>query len=239
MTNELGVYEIINRQAEDGASAFILDLRNSTKITRNISWDNRLVDYINFLMNTKQQFLEYIINNVNPHEWAFNDTGDGLLCVFWDDFHTVTCLKAFLVLKKILDKELKTINDKLSAEPKLSSGFALHSGGCSIFRSRLNFDDKIIERDFICGILPNTVARLEALNKQFINNKTVASGNFRKTFRIQTKLRNSGYMNLFDEKINFIEKVPMRMQINDAKIKGHVIYLVKDSFFQHANQLIA
>lgn len=160
------IEKTIHKQAEQGASAFLFDLRNSTKITRSISYDQRLSNHINFMIKLHKFVYSTLYGGLSSgsdkDEFAINDTGDGYLCVFWNKIHSIICMKFAISILRYLSDALPIHNDELgNVDPKLSFGFAAHTGGVSI--ERINYNDrggKLIHKDFILGILPNSVSRL-------------------------------------------------------------------------------
>ncbi len=128
-------YKPINNQDEYGSSAFMFDLRNSTSIIRQISWDERLTKHIEFMMKLHETVYETIYNNCDPKYFAMNDTGDGYLCVFWDELHALTCLNIAIKIHNFLKIQIPEHNKKLCIEEnllKFDYGFGLHSGASTI-----------------------------------------------------------------------------------------------------------
>lgn len=228
----------IHKQAEHGASAFLFDLRNSTTITRSISYDQRLTDHVEYMIKLHRFVFSTIYGGLSgggdKHEFAINDTGDGYLCIFWGKIHAITCMQYAIKILKHLANTLPAHNDKLvDIEPKLSYGFAAHTGGVTI--ERISYNDrggKLIHKDFILGILPNSVSRLESLNKIFIETNFVVSGNYKSCFIKQAQsIKNKALEDLFDVKRGFVNKIPNRVTINDGKLEGHKIYILTEEFF--------
>jgi hypothetical protein len=233
----------ISNQAEHGASAFIFDLRNSTKITRSISFDKRLIQHVEFMKNLHKFVYLTIYGKLstssNKDEFAINDTGDGYICVFWNKIHSITCMHMAIKIRNYLSSTLPTHNIRLGdIDHKLAFGFAAHTGGVTV--ERINFNDrggKLIHKDFILGILPNSVSRLESLNKFFIETNFIVSGNYKTCFdKHAHSIGNVALENIFDIKRSYVNKSPSRVNINDGKSAGHNIYTLKDEFFDEFTQ---
>ncbi|GBE38796.1 hypothetical protein BMS3Bbin08_01408 [bacterium BMS3Bbin08] len=180
----------IHKQDNYGASAFIFDLRNSTKITRFISYDERLTNHVDYMRKLHKFIYSTIYGEYSTgsdkDEFAINDTGDGYICAFWGRKHSLNCMKMAIEIRNQLHNTLPKHNDKLklrNKDYKLDYGFAIHTGGLTV--ERVQFNDKggkLIHKDFILGILPNSVARLEKLNKLYTEYNFVASGNYKNCF---------------------------------------------------------
>ena len=236
----------IHKQDDHGSSAFLFDLRNSTKIIRCISYDERLQYHINYMRDLHKFIYSTIYGKYSTgsdkDEFAINDTGDGYLCAFWSKNHSLDCMGQAIEIKKYLQKSLSKHNDKLELKkegPRLDFGFAIHTGGLTV--ERVNFNDKggrLIHKDFILGILPNAVAKLEKLNKLFIEYNFVASGNYKSCFSNQAdNIGNSELKKLFNDTSQFVHKLPGRVNIDDGKPEGHYVYTIDDSYFQEFKKL--
>lgn len=232
------IEKTIHKQAEHGASAFLFDLRNSTKITRSISCDLRLTQHIEYMKKLHKFVYSTIYGALSTgsdkDEFAINDTGDGYLCIFWSKNHSITCMKIAITLWRYLSKTLPDYNDTLGdTDQKLAFGFAVHTGGVTV--ERISFNDrggKLIHKDFIWGILPNSVSRLESLNKIFIETNFVASGNHKKCFaKHAQEIGNTALKSIFNVERGFVNKSPSRVNVNDGKPDGHHIYTLNEGFF--------
>jgi len=237
-------YEPIPHQDEFGSSAFLFDLRNSTAITRRISWDKRLPIHINFMMELNKKVYETIYNNCNPEEFAMNDTGDGYLCVFWDKLHALTCLDTAIRIQEFLELELPKHNAALKAVkpeddiPKFDYGFAIHSGASTINRTTYTKNGKPVYKDFIFGIVANTVARLEAFTKNYIEFKFLVTENYKDNYLKQVKqvTNKDNLSNLFEDKNRYVHESLGRVNIKDGKEnskignKGHIVYALSADF---------
>lgn len=224
----------IYNQDENGSSAFIFDLRNSTNVTRKISWDERLVKHIDFMMDMHKHIYKKLYDNCDPTKFAMNDTGDGYICVFWDRFHALTCLKMAIHVKDFLDKKLPIHNKNLGLKEsslKLDYGFAIHSGGSTIKRTTFKGDDLQVSKDFIFGIVANSVSRLESFTKTYVDYKFLVTGNYKDVFNQQAKSKE--IKSLFGAGSQYYRKSLGRVNINDGKSKpnkGHNIYALTEEF---------
>ncbi len=233
-------FKTIHKQENLGASAFIFDLRNSTKITRFISFDERFMVHVDYMRNLHKFIYSTIYGKFSTgsdkDEFALNDTGDGYICAFWGKNHSIDCMATTIEIRNYLNKTLPEQNRKLKlrGDYKLTYGFAIHTGGVTI--ERVNFNDRggrLIHKDFILGILPNSVSRLESLNKLFTEFSFVATGNFKTCFNNHaSSIRKTELKNLFNIKKGFVKRSPGRVNINDSKPEGHHVYTLNDNFFK-------
>jgi hypothetical protein len=221
----------IDRNYENGSSAFIVDIRGSSELVRKKSYSESIEEYnqaleehTKFMMQLFKCVFDFI-ESMSLHDcFSFNDTGDGCLCVFWDENHPLTCLKVASVINEHL------LKDEYAKQNKIGFGIGLHTGGCLIYRiSRL-------KKDFVFGIVANTAARVEKFtknlkkaNKKHKNDpRLVFTGNFKKHL-----------VSLLNEKqkkqITPISKY--RLFLNDGKNEGHLLYtLPPDAIERYANQ---
>ncbi len=229
--------QIEDAYSEDGSSAFLFDLRNSTEIIRKISWDKRLDYHIHFMMQLNEFVYTTLYNNCDENYFGINDTGDGYLCVFLDDVHAFTCLDIALRIKEYLEIQIPKHNEnlylktfKLKEEnqkiekniPKFDYGFGLHSGGSIIYRTKI--DSRLTNtKDFIYGIVPNTVARLESFTKNYINYKFLITGNYKKN------LKNQDSYSKINDLLKNVKSLG-RVNLHDGKENGHNIYELNDKF---------
>jgi len=227
-------YEPIYNQDEFGSSAFLFDLKNSTAITRRISWDKRLPIHINFMMELHKKVYETLYNNCNPEEFAMNDTGDGYLCVFGDKLHALTCLDTAIRIQEFLELELPKHNAALKAVkpeddiPKFDYGFAIHSGASTINRTTYTKNGKPVYKDFIFGIVANTVARLESFTKNYVEFKFLVTGNYKDNYLEQAT--NEKLKDLFRDGRTYVHESLGRVNLKDGKENGHTIYALSADF---------
>lgn len=236
----------IHKQDNHGASAFLFDLRNSTTIIRFISYDERLLSHVQYMRDLHKFIYSTLYGKYSTgsdkDEFAINDTGDGYLCAFWSKNHSLDCMGMAIDIKNYLQKSLIEHNKKLKLREeghKLAFGFAIHTGGLTV--ERVNFNDKggrLIHKDFILGILPNSVARLEKLNKLFAEYNFVASGNYKSCFsKHANNIGNSELKELFNVTNRFVHESPGRVNVDDGKPEGHHIYSIDDSFCEEFKKL--
>lgn len=221
----------INNQDEAGSTAFMFDLQNSTNVTRKISWDKRLVKHIDFMMDMHKHIYKKLYDNCDPSKFAMNDTGDGYICVFWDSSHALTCLRMAIHVKEFLDKKLTTHNTTLGFRDKslkLDYGFALHSGGSTIKRTTFYGNDLQVSKDFIFGIVANTVSRLESFTKTYVDYNFLVTGNYRDVFNEQNT--SEEIKSLFTDGSQYYKKSLGRVNLKDGKANGHNIYALTEGF---------
>lgn len=224
----------IHNQDESGSSAFLFDLRNSTKITRMISWDNRLTKHIDFMMELHEHVYKSLYENCDPSEFALNDTGDGYLCVFWDSFHALTCLRQAIYVRDFLEQNLQLHNQTLDLQNSplsLNYGIGIHSGGSTINRTSYHSRNKPIEKDFIFGIVVNTVARLESFTKNYTEYNFLVTGNYKDVFLNQAP--SDMLKSLFKDNSPHVRQSLGRVNLNDGKKGGHIVYALTQDFIRH------
>jgi hypothetical protein len=206
-----------------GSSALYLDLRNSTKVVRTIS-SSKLGKYTRFMLQLQDLFFSSLLRNDNDPTFALNDTGDGLIAVFWDKTHAWSALSIAASLHPYLTDELATLNSelKLPQDLELKFGIGLHSGGCKIYRCQE------LNRFFMYGVVLNTSARLESFTKQFSTVRILLSEYFVKVLNRQYKTKFS--QGTFDQwKNEALKQVTTeRAMISDAKDAGHILYTIKN-----------
>jgi hypothetical protein len=172
-----------------------------------------------------------LYNNCDPKEFAMNDTGDGYLCVFWDKKHALTCLDVAIRIREFLDSNLHRHNEELnlggSGTPKFDYGFGIHSGSSTVYRCTYTKGSLSLNKDFIFGIVVNTVARLESFTKNYIDSKFLVTGNYKKTYLMHVK--NKDLKDLFKNKNKYIQYLGIA-DIKDGKKKGHKIYVLSSKF---------
>ncbi len=216
-------YDLIYLNYENGSSAFLFDLRNSTRLIRLLSYrtDNKgfsqpLVDHITLMTNIKD-FIRAKIGTLGIGDrYSLNDTGDGQLCVFWNPVHSITCLRVALPLYIYLESTLssynKTLREKYKYSLSVDFGIGIHCGGCVVYRS---------EKDYVYGIVINTAARLESQTKQPNSPKLLLSGNFKAFFKKQLPESKKKLIS------GFKRIQPNRIDVKDAKGKGHFCYEIE------------
>jgi hypothetical protein len=219
-------FETVNNESEFGSSALTLDLRNSTDIIRSISWDRRLTKQLDFMMNLHEVVYDALYKISSPDYFATNDTGDGFMCVFWDDMHAITCLSVAMVVKNFLDASLPMHNKslKLNDNKKFDYNIAIHSGGSTINRITFKSENHITERDYMFGIVVNSVARLQAFGKYMKDCKLLVTGNYKRNYCKQVKTKEK--KDLF----NLNNAYPGKINLRDGKKGGHLIYALAPEF---------
>ena len=147
MNTNLDVDTINNYFKRKQSSCYFLDLRNSTRVIRKISLkydekDNdsteRLKKHSQFMLDVHKE-LEAKVNIIKTDEFFFNDTGDGHLCLFWDNSHAWRALDVACHMHSFLNERLKSYNKTISSwfpELTLSFGIGLHTGGSLIYRKK-------------------------------------------------------------------------------------------------------
>lgn len=234
---------------EGSGSAFIFDLRNSTKMVKRSSEENCLSDHVNFMLNLNSKILTSLTTHGMKGKFAFNDTGDGCLCVFWDKNHGVTCLKIALdiyqYLNLVLDKHNEVVTNKLGVPP-LRFGMGLHTDHCCIGRIEIKHPSLEVIRDYIFGTVANSVARLESFSKNYIHDNFLITANFMslviEQFDLKSKENNLSLRKLL-QNTNCLGEVDLK----DSKDDGHWIHsidpvsidelLANFGIFRHQNTL--
>ncbi len=221
----------IEQNYENGSSAVIVDIRGSSEIVRKKSYSDSSENYnkalkkhTGFMMQLFKSVFDHIESLSLDDKFSFNDTGDGCLCVFWNEHHPLTCMKVASVIYQHLSK------DKYAKKNNIGFGIGLHTGGCLIYRT------SVPKRDFVFGIVANTAARVENFTKNLKDSKKnreddprfVFTGNFKEYLEELLK----------DEEKNRIVRISdYRLFLNDGKNDGHLLYtLAADDIKHFANQ---
>lgn len=88
-----------------------------------------------------------------------------------------------------------------------------------------------VSKDFIFGIVANSVSRLESFTKTYVDYKFLVTGNYKDVFKQQAKLKE--IKSLFADGSRYYQKSLSRVNIKDGKSKpdkGHNIYALTDEF---------
>lgn len=224
---------LIDNYGGKQSSCYFLDLRNSTKVIRQISLlsggkdteaTEKLKKHTGFMMDINKEVCRYLRKSVK-NDYFYNDTGDGHLCLFWDEAHAWSCLKMACHMYDYLYKKLELHNKDIgSSELKIGFGFGMHTGGSLIYK------EKELERDYAYGIVINSAARIESFNKNFIESTNfLFSHNFKDFLEKQfTKIEVAGCndFNAVNKKINSVTK--FNVDIRDAKETGHKLYTLNE-----------
>lgn len=211
--------EPINRNYENGSSAIIVDIRDSSEIVRKKSYsessgeyNKALKEHTGFMMQLFKCVFDYIESLSLGDKLSFNDTGDGCLCVFWNIKHPLTCMKVASVIHNHLSM------DEYVKKNNIRFGIGLHTGGCLIYRTSVS-----MKRDFVFGIVANTVARVEKFTKNLKDDnknqkddpRLVFTGNFKSYLKPLLKDK-------YEKQIVPISKY--RLYLNDGRKEGHLLY---------------
>ncbi|VVB85655.1 Uncharacterised protein [uncultured archaeon] len=187
------------------------------------------------MMKLHEEVYETLYNNCDPNKFAFNDTGDGYLCVFWDEYHALTCLDMAIRIREFLESNLPEHNKTLKLSkggllPEFNYGFGLHSGASTVYKctyTKDSKDPKSIQKDFIFGIVANTVARLESFTKNYISYNFLITANYKKNYLNQATDEN--LKNLFKKESPCYRKLG-KVDIKDGKKTGHYIFALNPEF---------
>ncbi len=212
----------INRNYEDGASALIVDIRGSSEIVREKSYSNSiethdneaLTEHTEFMMQLFRCVFEYIESLRLGDCFAFNDTGDGCLCVFWNDKHPLTCIRVASAIHKHL-----SLNEYVERN-NIRFGIGCHTGGCVVYRTSSS-----IKKDFVFGIVANTAARVETFTKSLRDAKNNPQDDPRLLFTGNFKQHLEPLLER-DEKKRIAPISNNRFNLNDGKDEGHFLYTI-------------
>lgn len=106
------------------------------------------------MLELNSKILNSLANLGIAKKFAFNDTGDGCLCIFQDRNHALTCLKVAIDIYQYLNIALEEHNQNLIERfnaPTLRFGMGLHTGHCCIGRIDKEGSDLDIAKDYIFG----------------------------------------------------------------------------------------
>ena len=228
------------------SSCYFLDLRNSTRIIRELSLEDgtstretrkNLKKHAEFMIDIHRQ-LENKLNCMSANnkklEYFFNDTGDGHMCLFWDEAHAWRALDlachiyVYLHSNKKLEKHNEWIKKVLKkGELQLGFGIGLHTGGSVVY------EKKAFGRDYAFGIAINSAARMESFTKLFKKLKFLFSGylcNFLKKQFANITINN---VTNFDDLLNkqLVLVVEQKADIKDERPSGHKLWTIKKPDF--------
>jgi hypothetical protein len=216
----------IDHNYENGSSALIVDIRGSSTLVRDKSYSKQgqvyneaIKEHTDFMMKLFKCVFDCIASFSLGDDFSFNHTGDGCLCVFWNSTkpftHPLTCMKVACVIHQHLsiDKYVKRNNIRF--------GIGLHTGGCLVYRTTVP-----IKRDFVFGIVANTVARVESFTKnlkdankhKLDDPRLLLTGNFKE--HLKPLLKNGA-------KKHIVRVSPYRFHLNDGKDVGHFLYTIQ------------
>jgi len=220
----------INQNYENGSSALIVDIRGSTEIVRKKSYslsgeryNKALLEHTGLMMGLFKRVFDCIESLSIGNSFSFNDTGDGCLCVFWNENHPLPCL----IVASVIYQHLS--NDQYAKENNIGFGIGLHTGGCLIYRT------SVPARDFVFGIVANTAARVEKFTKNIKDADKVRNWDPRLIFTWNFKDNLEKLLD--DEKKKEIRRISeYRLYLNDGKNEGHFLYtLAADAIERYAS----
>jgi hypothetical protein len=204
------------------SSALCIDLRNSTENIRELSSrrPHELNPFLKFMEELALRVYAYSYESIGKEpSAAVNHTGDGFLCVFWDQVHAKTALHVGLEVRRFLNGEIPKLNARLCTRKPFDFGVALHTG-----RSRIHlFKPPFLKLAY--GIPPNTVSKLEKQTKEF-GQRVVLTGNFRKY--LVRHLNQSGEKNVV-RRLKLRKLGSGKQDIEDGKRNGHFLYCVLET----------
>lgn len=223
------------------SSCYYLDMRNSTSIIRYISRVSknetkieRLDFHAQFMMNI-HTFLMKKLKELDQDKFYFDNTGDGHLCLLWNEIHAWTMIDLVCSLSIFLEQEIKKYNNQLEGwikEPEkkiaIDFGIGIHTAGSLYYRN------KELGRDFAYGIVLNSAARTESFTKNFNDIKILISGNFRRFLGIQYQRLDIGSkrkLKGFKDKIKAVTQY--RSDVKDNSPKGHLLYTIESSDWKY------
>src|SRR3990172_4657582 len=223
------------------SSCYFLDLRNSTRIIRELSLEDgtstretrkNLKKHAEFMIDIHRQ-LENKLNCMSAKneklEYFFNDTGDGHMCLFWDKAHAWRALDlaCHIYIYLYHDKKLEEHNEWIRRELpglglNLNFGIGLHTGGSIVY------EKKAFGRDYAFGIAINSAARMESFTKNFKELILLFSGNFH-TFLLKNQIKDINIKTakkFEDIKAQFIKISKCEADIKDERPGGHMLWTI-------------
>lgn len=218
-------YEIIDNYKEDGSSALCLDIRNSTKIIRQFTTKAQLEFHAKFLLKIK----ELLFTNSTGVDYSFNDTGDGMICLFWNKTHAWSAIRIGIAMHDLINnylhKNYETFLTSNKINEKFGFGIGIHCGGSLIYRHKKH------NKDFMFGKVLNTTARLESFTKTYKNINILFTEHFidvlkkqQVTYNKLSSTENSIKPSDLNKSLRRISTD--RIEINDAKNEGHLIWTI-------------
>ena len=232
---------IANNYTNKQSSCYFLDMRNSTYITRvisisresekNVVSTQRLKDHSMFMMDIHKQ-LHYLLLKKDLLKLSHhNNTGDGHMCLLWDNRHAWSVLNIVCSMAQFLQKKVSLYNSttlmewsKAINQPlKLDFGIGIHSGGSLVY------ENDVFDGNFAYGIVLNSASRVEAFTKNFVNIPILLTNNCLDLLEKQHKKYNvSGKdWSFYRDKIKQVTF--HRVDIKDNKNRGHELYTILPS----------
>ena len=215
-------YKQIDNLRETGSSALCLDIRNSTKLMRRFDSAD-VKKHAELLNEVKSIFFD----KAKTGDLAISDTGDGMMCLFWNPTHCWSVLMITIAVNNLINDYLKKeYNEFLKSkdiDEEFGFGIGVHCGGSLVYR------DNSMNHDLMYGKVLNTTARLESFTKTFTNVNVLFSGHFIKTLKSQREEFNKrSYRKVkhieaeIDQHLIRISR--KRVDIADGKKNGHTIW---------------
>lgn len=220
------------------SSCYTLDIRNSTSIIRSITYGGkgihkdktRLVIHAELMMRI-HEFLFTKLKKLDIKDYYFDNTGDGHMCLLWDNTHAWTMLDIVCSISIFIKKELKEYKSKYldrwskEIEKPLSTGFGIgiHSAGSLVY------EHESIGRQFGYGTVLNSSARVESFTKNFSNVGLLFTGNFKSFLSKQIKLLDAERQQKIKDYLGKITAVTkFQSDVKDSRGKGHLLYTIKE-----------
>lgn len=230
------------------SSCYFLDLRNSTYLIRAISENradknsgDKIRHQLSFMLKIHRK-LHQLVADAGTDKFYYNDTGDGHVCLLWNETHAWTALQTACTMASYLKTELKEYNEgllaewseELNVELSLDFGMGLHSGGSMVYH------DENINRNFAYGIVINSAARVEAFSKHFKGLNILFTKYFLQILEDQFELLDEaskkGDWDHYRDKIKRV--TGFRVEIKDGKSEGHSLYTIEDENWDFFSTII-
>lgn len=220
------------------SSCYFLDLRNSTRVTRCISLEGgsnqseiatgRLNHHANVMLSIHEQLIRKLQQR-DPGQYHWDNTGDGHLCLMWTPAHAWDTLDNACFIAKYLSTELETYNKGKLKEwaqalnqdsLEIYFGIGLHTGSSLIYET--------FGKRYAYGVVMNTASRVEGQTKNFTDLDILLTQNFydylvkqQKNLAENDKRKTKSTL----EKIHCVSK--FAMDVKDSRDDGHILYTVR------------
>ncbi len=220
--------------ANRGATAMVLDLRNSTALHRLLENKKQRTLIVQMMIGIHEEILNYLYEHsgVEEADLAFNDTGDGYIIVFANESHAFSCVLCAVHLRDFLSKHIDKFNKDLNIDRsnlRYSFGIGIHTARARFiemeYKTAVN---KIVSKKFILGTAANSSARVESMTKNFLDVDLLITGNTRKKCQQQAQPKFKKLFKMDGSYMNPIGEV--KHIVKDFKSDGHKLYTISQQF---------
>ncbi|MCX5886067.1 MAG: hypothetical protein NT096_09200 [Proteobacteria bacterium] len=224
-----------------GATALVLDLRNSTALHRLLKKKRERKLIVKMMIGIHEEILNYLYEHsgVEEDDFAFNDTGDGYIIVFANGSHAFSCVLCAVHLRNFLSKHIDKFNKELRIDRsnlRYSFGIGVHTAYARFIEMEYETsDNETFSKKFILGDAANSSARVESVTKNFVDVDLIITGNTRLKCHQQVEPK---FKKLFSKDSSYMNPIgEVRHIVRDHKLDGHKLYTISAKFSAEYNRL--